>query len=49
MVFLGVLSESAGVSLPGETILIASGALVQQGHLDLEDAIVFGILGAIVG
>jgi membrane protein DedA with SNARE-associated domain/membrane-associated phospholipid phosphatase len=49
LVFLGVLLESAGVPLPGETILIASGALVQQGHLDLRDVIVFGILGAIVG
>src|SRR5438270_8614955 len=49
IVFLGVLLESTGVPLPGETILIASGALVQQGHLDLGDVIVFGILGAIVG
>lgn len=41
--------ESAGVPLPGETILIASGVLVQQGHLDLGDAVAFGILGAMVG
>jgi undecaprenyl-diphosphatase len=38
IVFLGVLLESAGVPLPGETILLASGVLVQQGHLDLGDA-----------
>src|SRR5215212_4228360 len=38
-----------GVPLPGETILLASGVLAQQGHLGVEDAIVFGILGAVVG
>jgi membrane protein DedA with SNARE-associated domain/membrane-associated phospholipid phosphatase len=41
--------ESTRVPLPGETILLASGVLVQQGHLDLGDAIVFGILGAVIG
>src|SRR4051794_37011466 len=41
--------ESIGIPLPGETILIAAGVMVQQGHLDLGDAIVFGILGAVVG
>jgi undecaprenyl-diphosphatase len=41
--------ESAGVPVPGETILIVSGVLAQQGHLDLGDAIIFGILGAVVG
>jgi membrane protein DedA with SNARE-associated domain/membrane-associated phospholipid phosphatase len=49
IVFLGVMLESAGVPLPGETILIAAGFLVQQGHLDLGDAIIFGILGAVIG
>ena len=48
-VFFGVMLESAGVPLPGETILIASGILAQQGHLDVGDAILFGILGAVVG
>src|SRR5215204_2383362 len=43
------MAESTGVPLPGETILLASGVLVQQGHLDLGDAIVFGILGAVIG
>jgi membrane protein DedA with SNARE-associated domain/membrane-associated phospholipid phosphatase len=43
------MAESTGVPLPGETILLASGFLVQQGHLDLGDAIVFGILGAVIG
>lgn len=41
--------ESTGVPLPGETILIAAGVMVEQGHLDLGDTIVFGILGAVVG
>src|ERR687891_1420715 len=49
VVLFGVMLESTGVPLPGETILLASGVLVQQGHLDLGDAIVFGILGAVIG
>ena len=49
VVFFGVLLESCGVPLPGETILIAAGVMVQQGRLDLGDAIIFGILGAVVG
>jgi membrane protein DedA with SNARE-associated domain/membrane-associated phospholipid phosphatase len=49
VVFFGVLLESGGVPLPGETILIAAGVTAQQGHLDLGDAIIFGILGAVVG
>jgi len=49
VVFFGVMLESTGVPLPGETILIASGVLAQRGHLDVGDAIVFGILGAVVG
>ena len=49
LVFFGVMLESIGIPLPGETILIASGVMVQQGHLDLGDAIIFGILGAVIG
>jgi undecaprenyl-diphosphatase len=49
VVFFGVLLESGGVPLPGETIFIAAGAMAHQGHLDLGDAIIFGILGAVVG
>jgi membrane protein DedA with SNARE-associated domain len=41
--------ESSGVPLPGETILIASGVLVEQGYLDLGNVIVFGILAAVIG
>jgi undecaprenyl-diphosphatase len=49
LVFFGVMVESIGVPLPGETILICAGILAQRGHLDLGDAILFGILGAVVG
>jgi undecaprenyl-diphosphatase len=49
VILFGVMLESTGVPLPGETILLASGVLVQQGHLDLWDAILFGILGAVIG
>jgi undecaprenyl-diphosphatase len=48
-VFFGVMLESAGVPLPGETVLIAAGALVHKGVLDPGDALFFGILGAVVG
>src|SRR5919199_4008142 len=49
VVFFGVMAESMGVPLPGETILLAAGVMVQRGNLDFGDTIVFGILGAIVG
>jgi membrane protein DedA with SNARE-associated domain/membrane-associated phospholipid phosphatase/putative flippase GtrA len=49
IIFLGVMAESMGVPLPGETILISAGVLVQRGSLDLGDAILLGILGAVVG
>jgi len=49
IVFFGVMAESMGVPIPGETILIASGILVQQSKLDLGDVILFGILGAVMG
>jgi membrane protein DedA with SNARE-associated domain len=48
-VFFGVMLESAGVPLPGETVLIVSGALAHQGVLDPGDALFFGILGAVTG
>src|SRR5215216_1431685 len=49
VVFFGVMLESSGVPLPGETILLAAGFLAQRGHIDVGDTIVFGILGAVVG
>jgi undecaprenyl-diphosphatase len=49
VVFFGVMVESSGVPLPEETILIASGVLVEQGYLDLGNVIGFGILAAVIG
>ena len=49
IVFFGVMLGTTGIPFPSAAILLAAGVLVQQGHLDLRDAIVFGILGAIVG
>jgi membrane protein DedA with SNARE-associated domain len=48
-VFFGVMLGTTGIPFPSAGILLAAGVLVQQGHLDLGDAIVFGILGAIMG
>jgi membrane protein DedA with SNARE-associated domain len=48
VILFGVMLESTGVPLPGETILLASGILVQRASLDLGDVIFFGILGAVV-
>ena len=49
VVFFGVMLESVGIPLPGETILIAAGLLVHQGSLDPDETIVSGILGTIIG
>jgi undecaprenyl-diphosphatase len=49
IVFFGVMLESIGVPLPGETILIAAGVMVQRGHLDPGEAVAFGVLGAVAG
>jgi len=48
-VLFGVMIGCSGIPFPGATILLAAGILVQQGHLKLGYAIVFGILGAIIG
>jgi hypothetical protein len=48
-VLFGVMLESAGVPIPGETILIAAGVLAQRGNIDVGDAILLGILGAVIG
>jgi membrane protein DedA with SNARE-associated domain len=49
IVFFGVTLGTAGLPFPSAAILLASGVLVQQGHLNLTYAILFGVLGAIVG
>ena len=49
VVFFGVTLEGAGMPLPGETVLIAAGALVHRGVLDFGDTLFFGMFGAVVG
>jgi len=49
IIFLGVMLGTTGIPFPSAVILLAAGALVQQGQLDLGSATVFGILGAIIG
>jgi membrane protein DedA with SNARE-associated domain len=49
IVFFGVMLGTMGIPFPSAAILLAAGVLAQQGHLDLRDAILFGILGAIIG
>jgi membrane protein DedA with SNARE-associated domain len=49
IVFFGVMLGSAGLPIPGQIILLASGVLAYQGYLDLPVALVFGILGAVLG
>ena len=48
-VFLGVVLEGVGLPLPGETVLIAAGALAHQGSLTLWETLVMGSFGAVVG
>jgi undecaprenyl-diphosphatase len=49
VVFFGVMLESTGIPVPGETILIVAGFLVQQGSLNPADTIVLGVFGTILG
>ena len=49
IIFIGVMLGTTGIPFPSAVILLTAGAMVQQGHLDLRGAIVFGILGAIIG
>lgn len=48
-VFFGVFLENAGVPVPGETMLLAGGALSHFGQLSLGLVIGFAILGATLG
>jgi membrane protein DedA with SNARE-associated domain len=48
-VFLGVVLEGVGIPLPGEAVLIATGALAHQGSLTIWETMVLGSLGAVVG
>ncbi len=48
-VFVGVLLENAGVPVPGETIVLAGGALAHYGQLSLVAVIATALVAAIVG
>ena len=47
--FALVFAESAGLPVPGETALLAAGALTRSGHLLLPAVIVVGAVAAILG
>lgn len=49
LIFGAVLLENAGVPSPGHTVMLAGGALAQQGHLSLPLVIATGALAAILG
>ena len=49
IVFLGVMLESIGIPLPGETVLITAGALAHKGFLTLWETMVMGSVGAVMG
>ena len=48
-VFFGVLLENAGVPVPGETMVLAGGALAHYGHLSLVTVILVAIIAATLG
>jgi len=48
-VFFGVFLENTGVPVPGETMVLAGGALAHYGHLSLVGVIAMAILGATLG
>jgi membrane protein DedA with SNARE-associated domain len=49
LLFVLVMSESAGVPIPGETSLIAAAVLASQGKLEIEVVIAVAAAAAIVG
>jgi membrane protein DedA with SNARE-associated domain len=49
VVFAGVFLENTGLPVPGETMLLAGGALAHVGRLSLIWVIVIGIAGATLG
>jgi undecaprenyl-diphosphatase len=48
-VFFGVFLENAGVPVPGETMVLAGGALAHYGHLSLTVVILVATVAAILG
>jgi len=48
-VFFGVFLENTGLPVPGETMVLAGGALAHYGHLSLVRVIVITIIAAVLG
>jgi membrane protein DedA with SNARE-associated domain len=48
-VFFGVFLENTGLPVPGETMVLAGGALAHYGHLSLLRVIVVTIVAAVLG
>jgi membrane protein DedA with SNARE-associated domain len=48
-IFIGVMLESAGVPVPGETILLTGSGLAGQGQLSIFFVVITGIAAAIIG
>jgi membrane protein DedA with SNARE-associated domain len=49
LVFFLILLESAGLPLPGETLLVLAATLASKGHLSIVSVILSASLGAILG
>jgi membrane protein DedA with SNARE-associated domain len=49
VVFVGVMLENAGLPVPGETALLAGGALAHVGRLSFTWVVIVAICGAILG
>jgi len=49
VIFFGVMLENAGVPIPGETTLLAAGALAHLGRLSLPWVIAYAVVGAVIG
>ena len=49
VVFFGVFLENTGLPVPGETMVLAGGALAHYGHLSLVRVIVITIIAAVLG
>jgi membrane protein DedA with SNARE-associated domain len=49
LLFVFIMLESAGIPLPGETMLIAAGILAERGHYEIWQVIVIAAAAAIIG
>jgi membrane protein DedA with SNARE-associated domain len=49
LIFVALLIGAAGIPIPGTFLVLAAGAFVRQGVLDMHTAIGFALLGAVLG